>query len=133
MKKIIKKNIMNLLILIYLEFMLGLLLYDNYSRETILSVMIYAFFSSLIITFFTTIFSTTFCSSFPCFFSELCFGIRESNPFPNPDFFTAILPLLYVSLLLPEAGMLQHRLILNRILWSEVHNSALQPIWHFAE
>ncbi len=58
MKKIIKKNIMNLLILIYLEFMLGLLLYDNYSRETILSVMIYAFFSSLIITFFTTIFSS---------------------------------------------------------------------------
>lgn len=38
--------------------MLGLLLYDNYSRETILSVMIYAFFSSLIITFFTTIFSS---------------------------------------------------------------------------
>lgn len=57
MKKIIKINLINLCFLLYLEFTFSLLLFDIYSRDTIISVIIYTLFSSFVITFLTTIFN----------------------------------------------------------------------------
>ena len=56
MKKILEKNLVYLIIILFYEFMLELLLFDSFNRETIFSIIIYSIFSSLIITFITSIF-----------------------------------------------------------------------------
>ena len=117
MKKIIKRNIINLCILLYFEFSLGLLLYDVYARETIFSIVIYSIFSSLIITFLTTIFPCkvnkilnyviyfvlsfwfslqfTFKSSIKTFFTISLFKISDQAVGFIGEFFYIILKNLY--------------------------------------
>lgn len=57
MKKIIKINLINLCFLLYLELIFSLLLFDIYSRDTIISVIIYTLFASFVITSLTIIFN----------------------------------------------------------------------------
>ncbi len=57
MKKIIKNNLINFSFLIYYELIFALLMFDTYSKNTIISSFIYILFSSFIITVLTNLFS----------------------------------------------------------------------------
>lgn len=56
MKKIIKNNLINIGFLLFLELTFGLMMFDIFNRETIISSSIYILFSSFIITLLTTLF-----------------------------------------------------------------------------
>lgn len=56
MKKILKINALNILLLTYLEAMFGMLLFDSFNKETIISSFIYILIFSSIITIITTLF-----------------------------------------------------------------------------
>lgn len=56
MKKILKINLLNIILLGYLEFIFSILLFDNYNKDSIISIIIYILFSSFIITVLTSIF-----------------------------------------------------------------------------
>lgn len=57
MKKIIKNNFINIGFLIYYELLFALLMFNNFSKETIISIFIYILFSSFIITALTSFFN----------------------------------------------------------------------------
>ncbi len=57
MKKIIKNNLINVGLLTYYELLFALLMFDTYSKNTIISSFIYILFSSFIITVLTNLFS----------------------------------------------------------------------------
>ena len=57
MKKIIKNNLINIGLLTYYELLFALLMFDTYSKDTIISSFIYILFSSFIITVLTNLFS----------------------------------------------------------------------------
>ncbi len=57
MKKILKINGMNYLVLIFFEAMFALISFDIYSREEVFSILIYSLFSSFIMTILMTIWS----------------------------------------------------------------------------
>lgn len=57
MKKIIKHNLINICLLSFLELIFGLMMFDIFNRETIISNFIHILFLSFCITLFTTIFS----------------------------------------------------------------------------
>ena len=57
MKKIIKHNLINICLLSFLELIFGLMMFDVFNRETIISNFIHILFFSFIITLFTTVFS----------------------------------------------------------------------------
>jgi len=56
MKKIFKIHALNILLLTYLEVMFGMLLFDSFNKETIISSFIYILIFSSIITIITTLF-----------------------------------------------------------------------------
>ena len=56
MKKILKINVVNILLLTYLEVMFGLLLFDSFNKETIISLSIYILLFSSFITNLTSLF-----------------------------------------------------------------------------
>lgn len=58
MKKIIKNNLVNICLLAFLELIFGLLMFDDYSVETLVNILIHVLFLSLIITLITSIFSS---------------------------------------------------------------------------
>ena len=57
MKKIIKLNLINICLLSFLELIFGILMFDTFIRDTIISVFIHILFSSFIITLLTTLFN----------------------------------------------------------------------------
>lgn len=57
MKKIFKINLLNVLLLVYLESIFGLLLFNSFNKETILSLGIYILLFSTLITIITIIFN----------------------------------------------------------------------------
>ena len=57
MKKVLKNNLINILFLIYYEALFALMMFDTFSKQTIISSFIYILFSSFIITILTNIFS----------------------------------------------------------------------------
>ncbi len=57
MKKILKNNLINIGLLTYYELLFALLMFDTYSKDTIISSFIYILFSSFIITVLTNLFS----------------------------------------------------------------------------
>lgn len=58
MKKIIKNNLINICLLTFLELIFSLLMFDDYSIETLVNILIYVLFLSLIITLITSMFSS---------------------------------------------------------------------------
>ena len=58
MKKIIKNNLINIYLLTFLELIFSLLMFDDYSIETLVNILIYVLFLSLIITLITSMFSS---------------------------------------------------------------------------
>lgn len=58
MRKIVKINLINFCLLLFLELVFGLFTFDYFSRETIISIFIYTLFSSFVITFITTLFTS---------------------------------------------------------------------------
>ena len=57
MKKILKNNLINIGLLTYYELLFALLMFDTYSKDTIVSSFIYILFASFIITMLTNLFS----------------------------------------------------------------------------
>lgn len=57
MKRILKNNIINILCLLYYESLFGIMVFDIYNRNTMISVLIYIIFSSFVITVLTSCFS----------------------------------------------------------------------------
>lgn len=57
MKEIVKINLINICLLSFLELIFGLLMFDTFMRETIISVFIHILFSSFLITLITTLFT----------------------------------------------------------------------------
>lgn len=57
MKKIIGRNLLNIIFLAYYELAFSLFMFDSFSKDTIISVLIYTLFVSFIITVLTSIFS----------------------------------------------------------------------------
>ncbi len=55
MKKIIKINLLNYIVLIFFEAMFALISFDIYSKSEVLSILIYSLFSSFIITILMTV------------------------------------------------------------------------------
>lgn len=58
MKKIIKNNLINICLLTFLELIFSLLMFDDYSIETLVNILIHVLFLSLIITLITSMFSS---------------------------------------------------------------------------
>lgn len=58
MKKIIKNNLINICLLAFLELIFSLLMFDDYSIETLVNILIHVLFLSLIITLITSMFSS---------------------------------------------------------------------------
>lgn len=57
MRKVLKNNLINVLFLIYYETLFALIMFDTFSKQTIISSFIYILFSSFIITILTSIFN----------------------------------------------------------------------------
>lgn len=55
MKKIIKINLLNYIVLIFFEAMFALISFDIYSKSEVLSILIYSLFSSFIMTILMTV------------------------------------------------------------------------------
>lgn len=117
MKKIIKNNLINFSFLIYYELVFALLMFNTYSKNTIISSFIYILFSSFIITVLTNLFSEklnrifnyiiyfiisvwfagqfTFKSFLDSFFSFSMFGIADQVTSFMEEVFKAIFYNLY--------------------------------------
>lgn len=117
MKKIIKNNLINFSFLIYYELIFALLMFNTFSKETIISSFIYILFSSFVITLLTTIFNEkinsifnyiiyfiislwfalqfTFKSFLDSFFSFSMFGIADQVTSFMEEVFKAIFYNLY--------------------------------------
>ena len=57
MKKILLNNLYNFLFLIWLELVFQLSIFDTYSFDSFLNILLYTIFSSILITFITNLFS----------------------------------------------------------------------------